>query len=223
MKRATDDSVLSWPVIAAAVGMVALPALGGCAVGNTYRFGGVMAEAHATGSSRLAVATTDQREFVQSGKKSPQFVGLQRGGYGNPFDVTTESGKPLADDVSDAICASLRSRGFEVAPVYVTASLSKAAAQKKLAAVESERAIFVVLDTLKTDTYSNVGFEFDVSLSVFDRNGHLLAQTRAQDDKNLGGSVWNPPAHARRVVPEAFKQMLEELLNHPDVVAALQQ
>jgi hypothetical protein len=42
----------------------------------------------------LAVAVHDERSEVASGDKNPAFVGLLRGGYGNPMDVRTASGAP---------------------------------------------------------------------------------------------------------------------------------
>src|SRR2546430_12859124 len=38
-----------------------------------------------------------------------QFVGLQRGGYGNPFDVRTKGDGPLADAMTTALVNTLRS------------------------------------------------------------------------------------------------------------------
>ena len=209
------------PVILSVAVFLASSALGGCAIGNKYRFGAVVADARVSGNLSIAVATTDQREYVKSGAKRPQFVGIQRGGYGNPFDVATESGKPLADDVSDAICASLRKRGFNAAPIYVAATQPESKAREALTASGRDRLILVVLNELKTDTYTNVAFMYDVAVVVFDRGGGSLANVQIEDRKDLAGSVMNPPAHARRAVPIAFKNLLEELLNDDGVAAAL--
>ena len=78
----------------------------GCAVGNRHAYHTTVAPLQASGSHTIAVATHDEREYVRSGNKQPDFVGLQRGGYGNPFKVTTESGHALAQDVTDSITAS---------------------------------------------------------------------------------------------------------------------
>ena len=59
--------------------------LTGCAIGNRYAYQSVVANPQLSGTTAVGVATHDQREYVRSGSKDPQFVGLQRGGYGNPF------------------------------------------------------------------------------------------------------------------------------------------
>jgi len=38
---------------------------------------------------------------------------LSRGGFGNPFDVTTQSGRPLASDLSGSIVASLKGKDVD--------------------------------------------------------------------------------------------------------------
>jgi hypothetical protein len=72
-----------------------------------------------------------------------------------------------------------------------------------------------------SDTYMNVGLSFDVTLAILDRAGTQLAEKRLTGHDNLGGSFWNPPAHARAAVPRAFKAKIEELLNDAAVAAAL--
>ena len=78
--------------------IVAACAAGGCAVGNTHAYSTILANPTLAGTSAVNVATHDRRDSVQSGEKSPDFVGLQRGGFGNPFNVKTTGGRPLADE-----------------------------------------------------------------------------------------------------------------------------
>jgi hypothetical protein len=39
---------------------------------------------------------------------------LQRGGFGNPFNVKTESGKALAEEMSTALASELEGNGFKL-------------------------------------------------------------------------------------------------------------
>jgi hypothetical protein len=50
----------------------------------------------------------------------------------------------------------------------------------------------------------------------------VIAKVDMKGVDNLGGDFLNPPAHSRTAIPPAFKKKLEDLLNHPDVVAAFQ-
>jgi hypothetical protein len=92
----------------------------GCAVGvkHDYSLGDLDIEVDK--NARVAIAVHDRRSYVRLGDKAPDFVGLSRGGFGNPFDVTTVSGGPLADDIAAAIATSIRAKGATVAIVSTT-------------------------------------------------------------------------------------------------------
>jgi hypothetical protein len=146
---------------------------------------------------------------------------VQRGGFGNPFDVTTESGKALATDMRDTIVAALKKRDIAATPVDVSAKASDAEAKQLLLAVSADRSLLLRLMEWKADTYQNTALIYDVRLSVFDGTGALIAENSVRSRDDLGGSFMNPPAHAKTAVPAAFRRILESLLNAPAVLAAM--
>jgi hypothetical protein len=127
----------------------------GCAVGNKYNLTDTRADLQvsSTGQSSVAVATLDQREAVLSGSCPPTYVGVQRAGFGNPWRVKTESGLPLAEDLTKAISASLAKKGFTAIPVLVSYNLSEQQAKQALMAKQAERSIFVLIKRWESDTY----------------------------------------------------------------------
>ena len=60
----------------------------------------------------LILAVQDFRPYVLNGDEEPGFVGLQRGGYGNPFDVTTLTGRPMTEDMAEAMVKGLSDVGY---------------------------------------------------------------------------------------------------------------
>ena len=201
--------------------LVGLVFLGACAVGNKHAYHTVTADLAASGSGRISVATHDQRPYVLQQAKGPQFVGLSRGGYGNPFDVTTEDDRPLTDGMTQAISNSLAKKGFRPVPVFVPLFESPESVRKMLMQTGVDRAILLTLREWKSDTYMNTALHYDVTLNVLDRTGRVIGEKRLQGGDHLGGDAINPPAHAREAVPKAFKAKLEELLNDPGVANAL--
>lgn len=195
--------------------------VGGCAVGNKIDYARVSADFTATGTLAVSVAVHDQRDYVVSGAKMPTFVGLQRGGFGNPFNVSTASGRALAEDMAGIISEALSRKAFKAVPVAVAASDPPDAVLEKMKATRADRMVLLVLKEWKTDTYGNVALIYDVSLKVLDGSGKPLAEKKVDGRDNLGGSAWNPPAVARKAAPEAFKKKIEEMLNSAEVVAAL--
>jgi hypothetical protein len=194
----------------------------GCAIGNKYQFADVTADIQAANKIYVAVASLDQRQTVLSGESPVDYVGMQRGGFGNPFNVTTQSGLPFADAVSQSICQSLKEKGFNAESVLIKLGTPEKGALKQLLAKQAERSIFVNIIQWESDTYSNIGLTYDLTLTVFDENGSAVAQAIAKDTTTIPGSFVNPPAAAREKIPAAFKDMIERLLNDPQVRNALQ-
>lgn len=196
----------------------------GCFSAKNYNYRDIVADVNSSGTVSISVAVHDQRDYVQSGNKSPDFVGLARGGFGNPFSVFTLSGRSLADDMSAVITASLAKKGYKAAPVTVLYSDSRDAVLDKMKATRSDRMIFLTLNEWKSDLnpYQDVTLLYGVQLALYNSDGKMLAEKKSDGRDSLGGDAWGPAAYARRAVPEAFKKKIEELLNSPDIANALQ-
>jgi hypothetical protein len=201
--------------------VIAMLVLSGCAFGNRHAYHSVLATPALSGTAQVGIATHDQRPYVLSRNKDPQFVGLSRGGYGNPFDVRTADDAPLADGITQALTNSLRARGFRPVAVIVAASMSPSQVQERLAQAGGDRAVLLTLREWKSDTYVGTGLIYDVTLSVVDSSGRVLGEKTLNGRDDLGGNFWDPPGHAREAVPRAFKGKLEDLLNDAAVTAAL--
>ena len=193
----------------------------GCAVGNQYELHKAMPVLKAQGGARLAVGTHDQRLDITSGDKEPDFIGVQRGGFGNAFSVTTASDQPLASDITTVVVRALQQQGFAAEPVELPPTLSKAGAEAAVGAKGAQRAIVITILEFKSDTYTNVGFDYAFEIVVLDAAGQTVAKASTAQGRNLKGSFWNPPAHAKQAVPRAFREALEELLNRPEIAAAI--
>jgi hypothetical protein len=195
----------------------------GCAVGNKYNFSDTRANLQASSELRagVTVATLDQRSTVVSGECLPTYVGMQRGGFGNPWRVNTESGLPLADDVTKSVSQSLSQKGFKTIPVFVAYNQSQEQVLALLLAKRTDRSILILLKRWESDTYMNIGLDYELRLLVFGPNQTVIAENSIAENKTLPGSFWNPPEAAREQIPIAFKDAIEKLLNDPKIVAVL--
>jgi hypothetical protein len=191
----------------------------GCAVGNRYAYHTVVASPQVSGTTALSVATHDQRDYVRTGSKPPQFVGLQRGGFGNPFDVKTEEDKPLADAMTTALVNTLTRKGFRAQPVVIAHSATIPDARRQVIGTAGDRALLLTLTEWKSDTAMRVGLNYDMTLVVLNRSGAVLAEKRLQGQDNLGAATL--PSQVGGMVSAAFKTKLEQLLDDPAIAAAL--
>lgn len=196
--------------------------LGACAFGNKHDYSTHIPQLTLQGGKTSAVAVQDERPYVLDEDKNPNFVGLSRGGFGNPFDITTASNQPLAADFRNTIVSALKSKGIDTEAVVTDLGLSRTEAIEALTATGKERALLFVITEWKSDTYANTKLVYNVTLTVYDNSGTELATSNVTGQDNLGGSAWNPPAYAKSAVPAAFQAKLEILLNDPRIATALQ-
>jgi hypothetical protein len=195
--------------------------LGGCAVGNRYGYDSIVADTSFSGTGAVAVATHDQRPYVLNGDKDPQFVGLQRGGFGNTFDVRTTGDRPMADDMTAAIVNTLKRKGFNASAVTVAHTASAEAARTQLLAAHAPRSVLLTVRDWKSDSMMRLGLDYDMSLAVLDGEGKVLAETKQRAQKEVLGAAPMIPSDAGPMVGNAFKAKLELMFADPAIVRAM--
>ena len=193
----------------------------GCAVGNVHNYRDAAFPLEKDSGQAVAVAVQDQRPYVLDGNKGPEFVGLSRGGFGNPFSVTTASGQPMADDMARAVASSLETAGYRPTVVPLSPKETLDAVRAKLSAAQTPRSLYLAVREWKSDTYMGTSLTYDLTLSVLDTRGMPLADKSDRGKRDLGGSAWNPPAHARKAAPEMFSKMMGEFLADEGIRKAL--
>lgn len=193
--------------------------LGGCAVGHQYDYVADTAPLAADSDKTVTASVIDFRSYVISGEKGPNFVGLQRGGFGNPFDVTTKSGQPLAADMTAGVVRSLAAQGIDVQPLALPPGTGLDAAMAAFQSQNSERLLLLRMLEWKTDAVMRFRVMWNLSAEVYDRTGQLLAQDDIQGDRAVGGAGFES-GNSSMAVQELSRQ-LADLLNDPEIVAAL--
>ncbi len=207
--------------LAATTFLTAAIALGGCAVGNKHAYTGATPGFAVAGTRIAVVAVRDARSYVMSGNKAPDFVGLSRGGFGNPFDILTESGNPLAVDFGTTIASALRAKGFKATVLDGSVPDSPAGIAESLRKANAGRLAIVIILEWKSDTFMNTALIYDLALRVHDATGKELGATRVTGRDDLGGDAVNPPGHAKTAVPAAYRRVLEQLFSAEPIVSSL--
>ena len=193
--------------------------LGGCAVGRTYSYSDqpINIPGASVSSRPLGLGVQDRRPYVLSGNKTPTFVGLMRGGFGNPFDVNTGSGRPLAEEMREALAKALTAKGFTVTAVTIAPGDSGDSARRKLAESGARRSAFVTFSEWKSDSMMNTDIHFEMALTVLDDKGNPVATHSLKGLDNIGSAGFDPTPSVLR----AFSRKMESLFDDPKVVAAL--
>jgi len=170
----------------------------------------------------LAVAVLDERPYIRNREKDPSFVGIMRGGYGNPFNTFTESGAPLADDMLATLTDSLRAGGFAVTPVKTSPADSRNAVIDRLLVSGAQRFLLMDIREWQNDYLPKAyaaersDLFISVEISVLNRNRKVIAGQRLKEDLSL------PSGWPEKTVPDVYQRTLKRLLDETRVCQALQ-
>ncbi len=195
--------------------------LAGCAVGNKYdyRSSEISLPLKAVTYKDVVLSVEDARPYVLSGGKASSFVGLQRGGFGNPFDVTTASGRPLTEDLAVAITRALNAAGYQVFTVDGngdTGLLVSSAAKNGAA-----RIIALSVKEWKSDIFMSITLHSDIELKIYNGKGEMLAQSVLKFDDEIGGAQIGA-ARNSEIVASEFSKRIGYLFNRTEIRDALQ-
>ena len=192
--------------------------LGACAIGNTYDYRAAAPKVNAALKDEGTVAVIDRRPYILSGRKSANFVGLQRAGLGNPWNVKTTSGQPFASDFQAVLVRSLQAAGMTIKPSNVPHSATKEAAIGTRARIPVNRSVLLIVREWKTDTYARVTLHFDLELEVYDK-GRLLASKALKGVHAIGAA--GLPSRVGILAVSNAKSKIEQLINDPKILDAL--
>lgn len=200
---------------------IAIIAVSGC--GNLYRinYSNIKADLNYGGSRTVAVGVVDKRPYVLSGESDPRYVGTMRGGYGNPFDLWTQSGLNLSDDMAATIAESLKNKGFKVVAVKASVGKDDSKMMADLKASGADRIVYLSLIDWWSNYYpKSFGAEkteliMNVELKVMDRKLKTLGSKRLKE-------IAIPPSGwPKDTIPGMYQKKMTELLNDRGIQKAL--
>ena len=211
MKRANG---MRWGVLAAGAALLA-----GC-YSVDYGTRVVLPE---KGTTKVAVMTVDERPHVLNHRNPSNYVGIIRGGFGNPFDRHTDDGKPLADDFDETIVDSLVDNGFQAASISTPPAADASQALALLKQSGASRLILLELREWQSDTMINPTMNLDYTFHVYDASGKELAViTEKKDDDLKGGNLFNTVGSSNDTVVAYYQSKIASWFSDPKVEAALQ-
>jgi hypothetical protein len=174
-----------------------------------------------TSEARIAVTVSDQREYILSGNKEPTFTGLARAGFGEPFDVATESGRNLTEDIAISITSGLNASQIQAQTIITEPTLAVESARRQLVQADADRFLHVILHEWKTDTYHSTKLEVNIELVVYgDGEAELLRKTFANVEEARSGKL-SPKGRNAEIVSQLYPRKLAELLEDFEVASAL--
>jgi len=129
--------------------------------------------------------------------------------------MSTQSDKPLSDDIAYAVSSGFKRLGSSADPVAVSYKDDQKAALLKLKSKGAEKIVLITLNEFRSDTFARAGFFIDATVRIYDGEGRELGSS-STSHKDVGtgdGTVQSPE--------EAARLHLSRLLNDPTVRTAL--
>ena len=210
-----------WGSVAMLLGLMMVGSLG-CTTNMQYDYRAKALTLPSVAVTRtVAVAAQDQRPAVLKGEEKPDYVGSQRGGYGNPWKIKTEGEVPLAGVFADLIAQGLQKQGAKATTVRIAPGIAQKDALEALKATNSERLVLLTIEEWDSDTYQNTDLDYNLLLEVFDAQGKVLASSRVKAKDNIENGLWNPAGNAEEKAPAALCERVERLFADANVQAAL--
>jgi len=194
--------------------LLSVAILSGCAGGKNYNYSNTPIDVETHGDNiKISVGVHDQRKYIVTGEKYPQYVGIQRSVSYVPWNVNTQSGRPMADDFLLSITSSLKSKGYKVTSVSLSEKNDRDEVLAQLRKNQDDRLLLFTIDEWYFDVFYKVRMSCSMKLEVFNNDGALLAF--AEDKKE----IWEDDQNA---IPDVeFKATVENLLTNEDIVMAL--
>jgi len=197
-----------------------LLALGGCLQGGgTYEFATVDLTLTVSSGRTVSTSVIDHRSYVINGKKSPRFVGTSQGRAGGSADIRTGSGRPLAEDLTDAVVRALDRRGIAVSAMPLPKGSSEEAGLTAFRTQGTERLLVVRMLDWKTIALSRVTLSWNLEALVYDSAGNVLARQATRGIETVG--VTSLGRDSADIAIREMSQKLSQLLNDPVITGAL--
>ena len=169
----------------------------------------------AVGKNTIAIGVQDHRPYVVSKNKKENFVGIRRTGwFFLPMNVETASGSPLAQDISWSIKKAFNNNEVKVILVPLSPSLPRKSVLKIFQKINYDRTVFIRLMEWKSTTDRKTTLHFNVILEILDNKGQRLGMKQIEGRDRLGKDF-------EFSVPVAFRIRMQQLINNPEVRAAL--
>ena len=191
--------------------LLVLPLFAGCAIGRKQDYRTANPSLPISTQQKIAVAVQDRRPDVLTKDVDEDYVGMQRGGYGNPFDVVTLSKQPLATEMAKEITDSFNQAGIKAETIGLSPDLSRDAVIAKLKSSHAEKALLVTLREWQSDTYAGTEVQYDVDMEALGKDGKTLAMKTSKGVEQLGRAFWDPQGVAQEKAPVFFRTKMEEL------------
>ena len=155
----------------------------------------------------IVVRVNDDRPYILNGDKDPSYIGHYRAGFGNTWDVKTESKEPLRIVISSDLQHKLQSLGFRV-----------------VSEGEKNKVLIVSILDWNFDAYINGKYWIDCIVEVHGNEENTLTTHQVKNNGVIKGSFWVGAKYAfENELPRIYSETIDKIIyEKPEILESLQ-
>lgn len=174
----------------------------------------------ATDDNSYLLSVIENRPYVLSGDKEPNYAGIVRGGFGIPHFVPTPDGKPLVDFLAERLAHGLKTPSGTVLVQNHTKPPELNEVADATVAAAANRGIAVRLREWRFDFgMFSWRFFYNLDIEIFDREGKRIAAKHFSGDE---APPWDGNDSPHNMAQLHYKRKFEEFFSTDELRAALQ-
>lgn len=200
----------------------------GCTVGRKMSYENKQIDAGYASYKTMAVVFHDQRKEVLNGREKPTFCGHTNSGMQIAYNIQTATGKPLAEEFTDAVTSSLSKKSIHTEPILINHLSPSDSAMTVFKNGGMERLLLFSInewESVAQPKFSTILYEvfYNFDLKVYDKEGNILSSGNVHDvwrkeDASLASSMKRLQQYSDSV----FVNQMRNLLLAESVKASLQ-
>ena len=188
--------------------------LSGCAFGRKTDYSGKSNFNIQPQKQKIIVAVHDMRPYVQNNHSPSNYTGTSRSLNGIPYNVTTKSGNPLADDFGQLIVNTMVFRNVSATQQVVPYSWTLDEFKKNvLGKHKGSNVYYIEMAEWKTESYMNTGLTYDLKLLVFDDQANEV-----KINQETGSFKFDKNLHGKENLATATSNILENLFDEKNFI-----
>jgi hypothetical protein len=209
------------------VALIMILYLSGCAVGRKMSYENKEVKPDYSITKSILTVFQDKRPEVLAGSEKPSWCGHMNSTAQIPYNMQTESGRPLADEFANSMAASFNKQAVKSAAMLVNMNTSIDSISAVFSKDEHERLLLFTMNKWESSAnprFSDIHYEVIVNLElkVYDKAGNLLAKSNVQDTVSKNQDMAVNLKRLQAMADEVFITQVRALLNDESVKKSLQ-
>ncbi len=208
------------------IALATVAGMSSCAVGRKMSFENKEAGPGYPTTKTAIIVFQEKRAEVLAGREKPTFCGHSNSTAQISYNTQTESGKPLADEFTEAVTTAYNKSGGSASMVMVNMNTSVVSFMQVFKNSNKDRLLYFSIlkwESRATPLFSSIRNEviYQLELNVYNPNGDQLATNSTQNIVVKEEGVATSMKKMQAMADDTFKDQIRNLFSSESVKKSL--